>query len=94
VLPILYIDGAFVHVENEKMMRLPPKQQRMVRALLSSVVASLFLLQALAFVFSSNGRIVFSSGETGASIAMAGEICRAKTDDGGKAPAEANSLTV
>jgi hypothetical protein len=40
-------------------------------------VACLFLLQALAFVFSSNGRIAFASGDGGASIAMAGEICHA-----------------
>jgi len=60
----------------------------MARSLLSSAVAGLFLLQILAFVVSSNGRIAFSSGDAGASIAMAGEICGAKTDDGGKAPAQ------
>ena len=65
-----------------------PKSQRIARTLLSSVVASLFLLQAVAFIFSSNGRVAFSNGEAGASIAMAGEICRANTDDGGKAPAQ------
>ncbi|MGO9768968.1 MAG: DUF2946 family protein [Roseiarcus sp.] len=47
-----------------------------------------FLAQTMAFVFSANGRIAFSSGDAGASIAMAGEICHAKPDDSGKSPAQ------
>ena len=66
------------------MANLLPKSQRIVRTLLSSVVASLFLLQVVAFIFSLNGRVAFSSGEAGASITMAGENCRAMTDDEGK----------
>jgi hypothetical protein len=48
----------------------------------------LFLVQTLIFVFSSNGRLAFASGDAGASIVMAGEICHASSDDGGKAPAQ------
>lgn len=55
--------------------------------ILAGAVACMFLLQTLAFVFSSNGRIAFASRDAGASIAMAGEICQSKTDNGGKAPA-------
>ena len=68
------------------MANLLPKSRRIARTLLSSVVASLFLLQAVAFIFSSNGRVAFSNGEAGASIAMAGEICVAKTDDEARRP--------
>jgi len=57
-------------------------------ALITSAVALLFLLQTLAFVFSTSGRLAFSNGDAGASIAMAGEICHASSDDGGKAPAQ------
>jgi hypothetical protein len=57
------------------------------RAFIAGAVACLFLLQTLAFVFTSNGRIAFASGDAGASIAMAGEICQAKTDADGKTPA-------
>jgi len=53
-------------------------------------VACLFLLQALAFIFSANGRVAFSSAGAGASIAMAGEICHAKADDDDKAPAHSD----
>jgi hypothetical protein len=70
------------------MANLLPKSHRIARTLLSSVVASLFLLQAVVFIFSSNGRVAFSNGEAGASIATAGEICRTRTDDGGEAPAQ------
>jgi hypothetical protein len=58
------------------------------RSLLAVAVLCLFLLQALAFVFSPNGRIAFSSGDAGVSIAMAGEMCHAKSDESGKAPAQ------
>ncbi|WP_442755626.1 DUF2946 family protein [Methylocystis sp. JAN1] len=69
-------------------MRLSPKPHGMARALLSSVVAGLFLVQVLAFVVSSNGRVAFSSGDGGVSIAMAGEICGGKIDDGNRQPAQ------
>lgn len=65
------------------------RQAHSARPIVAGAVACLFLLQTLAFVFSSNGRIAFSSGDVGASIAMAGEICQAKTD-GGKAPAHSS----
>jgi Protein of unknown function (DUF2946) len=84
----LSIDVIVGHVDNRPMVKLLPILQKMPRTLLPSVVVSLFLLQTMAFVFSSAGRAAFSSGVAGASIAMAGEICRAKSDDGGKAPAQ------
>jgi hypothetical protein len=56
--------------------------------LVTSGIALLFLVQTLAFVFSMNGRLAFSAGGAGASIAMAGEICHAKPDDGGETPAQ------
>jgi hypothetical protein len=64
-----------------------PKSQRTQRAFLASVVACLFLLQTLTFAFSSNGRIAFPWGDAGGSIVLAGEICGAAPDDGGKSPA-------
>ncbi len=86
--PGVSIDVRLAQGESWRMANLLPKSQRIVRTLLSSVVASLFLLQVVAFIFSLNGRVAFSSGEAGASITMAGENCRAMTDDGGKAPAQ------
>ena len=46
----------------------------MARALVAGGIALFFLVQTLAFVFSPNGRIAFSNGDAGASIAMAGEV--------------------
>jgi hypothetical protein len=60
--------------------------RKSAREFIAYAVVCLFLLQALAFVFSSNGRVAFASGDAGASIAMAGEICYV-APDGGKAPA-------
>ncbi len=59
----------------------------MARALVAGGIALFFLVQTLAFVFSPNGRIAFSNGDAGASIAMAGEVCHAGSDDSGKTPA-------
>ena len=60
---------------------------RSIRELIAVAVACLFLLQALGFVFSANGRFAFSNGGSGASIAMAGEICHdANLVDSGKPP--------
>jgi hypothetical protein len=67
-----------------------PPTRGFTRGFFAGGVACLFLLQALAFVFSSNGRIAFASGDGEASIAMAGEICHAgahDSADSGKAPA-------
>jgi hypothetical protein len=58
------------------------------RALVAGSMALLFLVQTLIFVFSTNGRLAFASGDAGASIVMAGEICHAGPDDSGKAPAQ------
>jgi hypothetical protein len=58
------------------------------RALVTSVVALLFLVQTLAFILSPTGRIAFSSSAAGASIAMAGEICHINSDDSGKTPSQ------
>ena len=58
------------------------------RALVTGLAALAFLVQALAFVFSTSGRIAYSSGNAGAPIAMAGDICHAKPDDSGKSPAQ------
>ncbi len=57
-------------------------------ALVTSGIALAFLAQMLAFVFSPSGRLAFSNGDADASIAMAGEICHASSDDAGKAPAQ------
>jgi hypothetical protein len=63
------------------------KRRGRTRVLVTGVIALFFLVQTLAFVFSQNGRIAFSNDDGGASsIAMAGEICHAGPDDGGKAP--------
>ena len=63
------------------------KSGRTAFPLVASGIALFFLVQTLAFVFSPNGRIAFSNGDAGlSSIAMAGEICLANSDDGGKAP--------
>ena len=63
------------------------KSGRTTYSLVTSGIALFFLVQTLAFVFSPNGRIAFSNGGAGASsIAMAGEVCLANADDGGKAP--------
>ena len=57
------------------------------RALVTSVVGLLFVVQTLAFILSPAGRIAFSSSAAGASIAMAGEICHLNSDNSGKTPA-------
>jgi hypothetical protein len=54
----------------------------MYRAILASVAACLFLLQTLTFVFSPAN----AWGGAGGSIVMAGDICRAAQDGGGKSP--------
>ncbi len=59
-----------------------PLTRGFARGFFAGSVACLFVLQALAFVFSSNGRVAFASGDGGASIAMAGEICHAAAHDG------------
>lgn len=64
------------------------KSGRAARALGASGIALLFLVQTLAFILSPTGRIAFSFSAAGASIAMAGEICHASTDDGDKTPAQ------
>ncbi len=63
-----------------------PLTRGAARGLFAGAVACLLFLQALAFVFSANGRIAFASGGVGASIVLASEICHA-APDGGKAPA-------
>jgi len=63
------------------------KLRRTAFPLVTSGIALFFLVQTLAFVFSPNGRIAFTNGDAGvSSIAMAGDICRADSDDSGKAP--------
>ncbi len=63
-----------------------PLTRGTARGFFAGAVACLLFLQALGFVFSSNGRIAFASGAVGSSIIMADEICHA-APDGGKAPA-------
>lgn len=60
---------------------------RLARGFIANAAVGLFLLQALALGFSPNGRVALASGDAGTSIAMAGEICQAKTDPDGKTPA-------
>jgi hypothetical protein len=64
--------------------------RRSSRGVLAGVIGCLFFMQAVAFVFSSQGRLAFASGDGGTSIAMAGEICHAaapagETNDGAPA---------
>lgn len=58
------------------------------RELIAVAIACLFLLQTIAFVFSLNGRTVFSTSPQGVALSMAGELCDADANDGGKAPAQ------
>jgi hypothetical protein len=64
--------------------------RRSSRGVLAGVIGCLFFLQAVAFVFSSQGRLAFANGDGGTSIAMAGEICHTAAPAGetsGGAPA-------
>jgi hypothetical protein len=85
------VDGDLIHFINHTMVKFRPQSQRMQRAFLVSVVACLFLLQTLSFIFSPEGRLAFAKGNTGGSIVMAGDICRAAQNDGGKTPATPGS---
>ncbi len=69
------LDGEPIKVTDYSMGIRRSKSRGTPCALITSGVALLFLVQMLAFIFSPNGRIAFSTSDAGASIAMAGEIC-------------------
>jgi hypothetical protein len=81
------VDRDFIQFKHHPMVKPRPKSKRMPRAFLAGAVACLFFLQTLSFVFFPNGRIAFARGDTGGSIMMTADICRAAQDDGGKFPA-------
>jgi hypothetical protein len=83
------VDEYLKHSFNGAMAKLRTKSQKMPRALLASVVAFLFILQILSIVITQNGRVAFAKGGIAdASINVAGEICGAKPDDGGRSPVD------
>lgn len=58
------------------------------RKLIADAAVYLLLLQTFAFIFSLNGRAVFSTGDQGATLSLAGEVCDAVAHDGDRAPAQ------
>ncbi|MBM3564372.1 MAG: hypothetical protein FJX15_13630 [Alphaproteobacteria bacterium] len=70
------------------MMTISLKPHGKARALFSSVVAGLFLMQVLGLVVASSGCAAFLSDDAGVSIAMAGEYCGGKTHDGDRQPVQ------
>ena len=85
---MIRLDRNTIEVSHCVMGNHRPKVWGTAHALGTSVIALLFLVQTLAFILSSNGRIAFSSSAAGASIAMAGEICHINSDDSGKTPSQ------
>lgn len=81
------LDGHPLIVDGSAMAKLWPGLRRMARAPVTHGIVALFLLQTLAFVFSSNGRVVFAGADAGSSIAMAGEICQSMARGDGEPPA-------
>ncbi len=85
---MIRLDGDAIWVRLRVMGKHRSKSGRAAHALGASGIALLFLVQTLAFILSPTGRIAFSSSAAGASIAMAGEICHANSDDGDKTQAQ------
>ena len=86
LIALFPLDGVSVAGTHDLMGKNRARLKKWTTPLVAGGVALLFLVQTLVFVFSTNGRLAFSSGSAGASIVMAGEICHSKPEAGDKNP--------